>query len=264
MSRETAYGLLESLYRRYNRREFVHPDPLEFLYRYEDVRDREIAGLVASSLAYGRVAQILKAVGGVLSVMGPSPRAFVASAGSRVLTRKFIAFRYRFTTGDELIAMLSGVRNVLKEYGSLEGCFLSRLDAACGDVPRALDGFAAALCSEKNSLLPRAARGGACKRLNLYLRWMARRDAVDPGGWAAPAPAALIMPLDTHIHRICADMGLTSRRAADMRTAQDITAAFRAFSPNDPVKYDFALARLGIRNDADPADFVARFRAAYK
>lgn len=264
MANENAFQLLEALRQRYNWREFVHPDPIEFLYRYEDVRDREIAGLVAASLAYGRVSQILKAVSGVLYEMGPSPRAFVESAAAGRIKRAFGSFRYRFTTGEELAALFLGTRRVLKEHGSLEHCFSTKYSDAGGDVPEALDRFAGALCPEKNSLMPRAANGGACKRLNLYLRWMVRRDDVDPGGWAAPAPAALIMPLDTHIHRICTDMGLTRRRAADMRTARDITDAFSAFAPHDPTRYDFAIARLGIRKDTDPARFVSKFRAVYK
>jgi len=100
-------------------------------------------------------------------------------------------------------------------------------------------------------LLPRPARGSACKRLNLFLRWMVRRDEIDPGGWDAVSPARLIVPLDTHMHRICGSLGLTKRSQADLQAALEITEAFRAFAPDDPVRYDFAISHLGIRGEGD-------------
>ena len=98
----------------------------------------------------------------------------------------------------------------------------------------------------RQCLLPSPESGSACKRLNLFLRWMVRSDAVDPGGWSGVSPAMLIVPLDTHMHRIAAKLGLTKRRAADFRAAREVTGAFRTIAPEDPVKYDFALTRLGI------------------
>ena len=92
-------------------------------------------------------------------------------------------------------------------------------------------------------------KGSACKRLNLFLRWMVREDNVDPGGWNQVPASMLIIPLDTHMHRIGHSFQLTSRKQADMRTALEITKAFREMSPQDPVRYDFSLTRLGIRND---------------
>jgi uncharacterized protein (TIGR02757 family) len=98
----------------------------------------------------------------------------------------------------------------------------------------------------------------ACKRLNLYLRWMVRRDDVDPGGWEGVRPAQLVVPLDVHMHRIGRALGLTQRQQADCRTALEVTEAFRKISPEDPVKYDFALTRLGIRDDTNLDAFLAR------
>ncbi|MCK4410112.1 MAG: DUF2400 family protein, partial [Candidatus Eisenbacteria sp.] len=97
--------------------------------------------------------------------------------------------------------------------------------------------------------LPDPARGSACKRLHLFLRWMVRSDDVDPGGWDAVPASKLIVPLDTHMHRFSLLLGLTDRKQANGRTALEITRAFRSFSPDDPVKYDFSLTRLGIRDD---------------
>ena len=114
----------------------------------------------------------------------------------------------------------------------------------------ALSAFADALIAAADggcpSLVPHPAKGSACKRLHLYLRWMVRRDAVDPGGWNGVPTAKLIVPLDTHMHRIGLGLGLTARRQADMRTALEVTRGFARHAPHDPVRYDFALTRLPI------------------
>jgi len=254
---------LERIYRLYNRREFVHPDPLEFLYAYESATDREIVGLVASSLAYGRVEQILRSVSNALDRMGPHPAAFVKDLTSNVMTRAFRGFKHRFTTGEELAMMLTGARNMLKEYGSLGACFTAGLAPDDETVLPALDIFVDRLSGVFENgccyLLPAPERKSACKRLNLYLRWMIRRDDVDPGGWDAPA-SKLVVPLDTHMHRIGLALGFTQRKQADLRAALEITHAFREYSPADPVKYDFALTRLGIRRDEDLGAFLDSVR----
>lgn len=247
------------LYEKYNHREFVHPDPLEFLYDYPDLRDREIVGLVASSLAYGAVRQILKSVAAVLKRM-ESPYDFLLAARKDALVDTFKDFKHRFTTGEELATMLWGVRLVLDKYGSLNGCFVRGLRLEHDSITPALSGLVRELSSpfdgRPRSLLPSPDLGSACKRLNLFLRWMVRRDAVDPGGWDNVPCSKLIVPLDVHMHRISQQLGLTARRQANLRTACEITEAFREIEPEDPVRYDFVLTRLGIRDDLDPAEFL--------
>ncbi|MEA2082996.1 MAG: TIGR02757 family protein [Thermodesulfobacteriota bacterium] len=250
---------LDQLYNQYNRREFVHPDPLEFLYNYKDVRDREIAGLVASSLAYGRVAQILKSVSCVLEHMD-SPANFLQRASRKLLLKTFADFRHRFTTGKDVSMMLFSIKSVVEQYGSLHHCFTASLNKDDETILPALSAFVERLTAGsdvcRNSLLPLPAGGSACKRLNLFLRWMVRRDDVDPGGWDDVPASKLIIPLDTHMHRISLALGLTKRRQPDMRTASEITAAFKTIICHDPVKYDFALTRLGIRKETDMEAFL--------
>ena len=243
---------LDDLYARYHRREFIHADPLEFIYRYEQPADREIVGLIASSLAYGRVAQILASVSTVLERM-PSPSLFVKDSPHRSLRTTFSDFRHRFTTGEEVAGLLIGVKRVVAEHGSLKSCFLRSLGDHDETVLPALAGLASALTTEMNgrcnSLIPLPCRRSACKRLHLFLRWMVRRDEVDPGGWDEVRPARLIVPLDTHQYRLCTALGFTRRKSADLRTAMEITEAFRRIAPEDPVRYDFSLTRAGIRSD---------------
>jgi len=248
---------LEHLYGKYNKREFVHPDPLEFLYLYEDPLDREIVGLIASSLAYGRVFQILRSVSNVLEKMAPSPSRFIEESSMESLLRAFSGFKHRFTTGDEIAAMLFGIKNVITKHDSLHTCFKTGFINNGESILPALTEFVKELSRSFNhrssSLVPLPAKGSACKRLNLFLRWMVRRDDVDPGGWDDIPPSKLVIPLDTHMHRICLALGFTKRKQADMKTALEITDAFRKIAPYDPVRYDFALTRLGIRKDAAPA-----------
>ncbi|MBU0545458.1 MAG: TIGR02757 family protein [Proteobacteria bacterium] len=255
---------LDKLYIKYNKKIFVHPDPLEFLYNYRDLRDREIAGFIASSLAYGRVAQILKSVSGVLDKMGSSPYAFLKNSTLSSLGKKCGGFRHRFATDENLSSMLTGIKNVLEEYGSLYACFLRGVGEKDETVLKGLEFFTGKLisgsCGSPGHLIPLVTKGSACKRLNLYLRWMVRKDDVDPGGWDKIPPSMLVIPLDVHMHRISRLIGFTNRKQADMNTALEITSCFRKLAPEDPVKYDFALTRFGIRADMSIDDFLKRVR----
>jgi uncharacterized protein (TIGR02757 family) len=244
---------LDELYHFFNSRQWVHPDPLEFLYQYPALEDQEVAGLIASSLAYGRVTQILKSVSLILKELGPSPSAFLRSAPDGFFYETFRDFRHRFTSGEEVALLLAGVKRVINRCGSLGACFLSNYSSCDETTLPALTAFAEELTSpfegRSNSLLPRPRKGSACKKLNLFLRWMVRKDIVDPGGWDRVAPSKLIIPLDTHMHRLAIQLGFTVNRCATMKTALEITRTFREIDPDDPVRYDFALTRMGIRKD---------------
>ncbi len=248
-------GQLEQIYEKYNRHEFVHPDPIEFLYNYDDLRDREIVGLVAASLAYGKVGQILRSIRKILVGMGDSPYDFVMDSSVNALHDAFVGFKHRFTTGEEIGRMLIGVKSVLEQFGSLENCFMAGYRVEDENVIPALSAFTnrIAIAFEDNCsyLIPSPTKGSACKRMNLFLRWMVRKDDIDPGGWQRISPAKLIVPLDTHMHRIALALALTERKQANLCTAIEITEAFRKFAPEDPVKYDFALTRFGIRDDTE-------------
>jgi len=262
MSLQWYADMLEGLYYDLNRREYVHPDPLEFLYEYDAPADREVVALVASSLAYGRVAQILKSISIILEGLGARPAELLSGLPPGRLSRMFKDFRHRFDSGRSLAVMLTGAKRVIGQYGSLEACFAEGVGSDDETVLPAMrvfvDRISKAAGGEGGRLLPDPGAGSACKRLNLMLRWLVRRDEVDPGGWSCVGPEKLIVPLDTHMHKIALAMGMTKRKSADMRTALEVTAAFRRISPADPVRYDFALTRLGIRDDMELTDFLKR------
>ena len=245
---------LDRIYRHYHHREFVHPDPLEFLYEWESVAEREVVGLVAASLAYGRVAQILKSVSTVLKAIGPSPRRFVTRQTLTSMQQTLSGFRHRFADGNQMASLLFGAGRAIREYGSLENCFATGLAVGRTNLQAALGRWFGQLTRGRHSpghLLANPGKASACKRLHLYLRWMVRSDQVDPGGWRCLSPADLIIPLDTHMHTVGRRLGFTNRHQADLRTAFEITDGFRAVCRADPVRYDFSLTRLGIRSELD-------------
>lgn len=251
--KEITIQILEKVYTLYNKREYVHPDPLEFLFAYENIRDREIAAIIASSLAYGRVAQILKSVYAVLSPMNGRPADFLLSHTKREIGKIYSGFKHRFTTDIELSDFLCGIKSVIAEYGSLESCMFEEAKAEQETLAYALTAFTKKLNalskSNRSSLLPDPSRKSACKRLYLFLRWLIRKDDVDPGGWNPVYASKLIVPLDTHMFHFGSFYGFTSRKSPDIETAKEITFGFKRLCPHDPVKFDFALTRFGIRND---------------
>lgn len=242
---------LGRLYSVYSDPRWISPDPLELVLPFRAVADREIAALAASALAYGRVAQILKSLHAVFGVMGGAPADYIRNGSEEQFRRDFHGFKHRFHTGEDLALLFAGIRDALERWGSLEACFAAGFDAACHKtVLPAAERFCGVLCHRfpggESTLLPSPSRGSVCKRLNLMLRWLVRHDAVDPGGWTRIPASHLVIPLDTHMHRIARDLGLTSRKAADLRTALEVTRAFRTMFPEDPVKLDFVLTRFGI------------------
>ncbi len=254
---------LDTLYRTWNRKEYIHPDPLEFLHRYEQMEDREIAGMIAASLAYGRVKQILRSVSVILRVMGPSPAEYVRTVTSRSLKSDLSGFRHRFAGETHMLSFITGLKRIVAEHGTLYACFLSGLREEDSTVLEALSHFAGCMnggIGNAGHLVPSPAKGSACKRLNLYLRWMVREDAVDPGGWNSVPPEKLIIPLDVHMHRVGLGLGFTLRKQADMKTAIEVTAGFRNIAPEDPVRYDFALTRLGIRSGENLETYLENCR----
>jgi len=241
---------LEDIYAQFNKRCYVDPDPLMFLYEYPQAEDREIVALIASALAYGRVAQILKSVRKILDVLGPHPRRFLLATPKFEVDEALEGFKHRFSSGAEMSLLLAGARRAIETYGSMENCFISNFTSKHDSILPALEKFSQFLCSEfpngESYLLPSPEKGSACKRVNLMLRWLVRSDDVDPGGWAQLPASKLLVPLDTHMFRIARSLGLTKRNSPDLKSAAEITRGFARISPEDPVKYDFSLTRSGI------------------
>ena len=233
----------------------IEPDPLQLVLRYDDPRDQEVAGLIAAAFAYGRAETIVANIGAVLAKMRPGPYAYLRSFDAREAMRRFAGFAHRFHKTNDLVAFLGCIARVLRTHGSLGALFEQCYDPEARDIAPSLARFVAAILppaagrqppTPLRYLLSSPDDGSACKRMNLYLRWMVRRTAPDLGLWTFVDPAMLVMPLDTHVHRIALFLGLSERKAGDWKTARALTDALARFDPSDPVRYDFALCRLGI------------------
>ncbi len=251
---------------------YLSSDPLLFVHRYSEPEDQEVVGLIASSLAYGKVAGIKRSVERVLAIM-EHPFRFVTRFDPATHTRLFDGFVHRFNRGVDIACLIYFMRQMIETSGSIGEYFLKGYDKGYekghnrtgteGPVKGALDTFTASVLSldseavygekrlgEKAGVryfFPAPSKGSACKRLNLYLRWMVRRrDGIDLGLWTRVDPADLVIPIDTHLGRISQNLGLTTRRSADWKCAEEVTARLARLDPADPLKYDFALCRLGI------------------
>jgi len=229
-------------------------DPVDFVHRYEEPADQEIVGLISASLAFGNAVSARRSIDKVLAVLGPEPAQIVAGTGEVELRRRLRGFAHRIYRGEHLASMLTRAGALLREQGSLGNAFAGFHRESDGDFRESLARLADALRGDTRSrslrhLISDPRAGSACKRLVLYARWMIRSaDGVDLGLWPI-SPSALLIPVDTHIHRISRNLGLTHRRTASWATAEEITAALRKFDPEDPVKYDFALCHLGVSRD---------------
>jgi uncharacterized protein (TIGR02757 family) len=238
--------VLERLYRKYNHKRFIPPDPLQFVYRYDKKADMEIAGFLAAMFAYGAVEQIEKFLDILLGKMGKSPARFIRNFSAKD-KQLFKSMKYRFNTGEDIIRLLEILKKVLVRYGSIEKLFLKGYSKNDENIIPAAEKFVRALDGKGiKFLLSEPAKGGTCKRLFLFLRWMVRKDEVDAGLWKGVDKAKLIVPVDVHIGRLSRILGLHNKKTMNLKTAAEITAGLAKICPKDPLKYDFSLCRIGI------------------
>lgn len=249
--------ILEGLYQKYNHYDLIKPDPLQFVYKYHSPSDREIVGFLSAALAYGRVEQIEKSLSNLFARMGNSPYTFVQGF-DKDKRERLNGFKHRFTTGQDISDLLAILKQVLKRHGSIQKFFVEGYNPNDKNIIPALTKFCDSLWAmyskEHNGqissglkfLLAGPAGGSACKRLNLFLRWMVRKDDVDLGLWKSVDKAKLIVPVDVHIGRLCRILGFYNHKTISLASAIKITESFATVEPADPVKFDFALSRIGI------------------
>ncbi|PWU24665.1 MAG: TIGR02757 family protein [Candidatus Rokuibacteriota bacterium] len=246
---------LERLYREADWMSRADQDAIRYPLRFPDPADREVVGLLASCMAYGRVDLFGPWVEWALERLGRSPARFVAGFDLDEHRQTFAGFHYRFNRAHDLIALCVAAQRIVATHGSLRAFFVSGYSRSHPDVGIALEHFVDGFLTQDLSAVfprnrlsygyrhwfPRPSTGGACKRLHLYLRWMVRREPPDFGLWTEIPPSALLMPIDTHVENMARSIGLTRRRTRNWKMAEEITARLRALDPLDPVKYDFPL-----------------------
>ena len=251
---------LDGLYDSFNMPDSA-TDPIQVVRRFSRNDDREVVAFCAAGLAFGRVSSVLQSIERLVVLMGASPAAFVRRFEPGRDGAALRSFVHRWIRGADIIALLWVLHQMLERSGSLESFFLEG-DPEGEDVREALDSFSSrAMALDLRAaygrvparpgvgyFFPRPSAGSGCKRLNLFMRWMVRHDALDLGVWTRVSPSRLIVPLDTHIIRVGRCLKLTRYTSPGMPMALDITRALRALDPADPVKYDFSVCHLGMMN----------------
>jgi uncharacterized protein (TIGR02757 family) len=257
----TLRSRLEQLYEAYNR-EDAAADPIQIVKRYPKPADLEVVGFCAAALAFGRVASVLNTIETLTRILGPEPATFVRRFDPSAAHPALRSMVHRWTRGVDIAALLWVLRQMLDASGSIEAFFLAGYREDAADIAEALDSFSdRALALDSRAVygrvpkrpgvcyfFPRPSAGSGCKRLNLFLRWMVRRDEVDLGVWRSIPPSKLIVPLDTHVIRLGRCLRLTGYVSPGWRMASEITASLRAVDPVDPVRFDFSLCHVGMMN----------------
>jgi uncharacterized protein (TIGR02757 family) len=242
---------LEEKYLQYNNPGFIPCDPVSIPHRFSDKRDREISGFLTAAIAWGRRDLILRSSHIMIELMDNSPFEFVTSASDYEIMR-LGRFVHRTFNGDDFICFIRGLRNIYSSFASMEDAIVEGITEG-GSVKDGLSHLRTNFFSiphEKRAEKHFAdVNGGAAgKRLNMFLRWMARKDdrGVDFGIWKKIDPAALFIPLDLHSGNTARRLGLLQRKQNDWKAVEELTAVLREFDPLDPVKYDFALFGIGV------------------
>jgi len=250
---------LDALYHSFNHPESAF-DPIQIVRRYDRLDDREVVAFIAAGLAFGRVQSVVNSVEAVCAVLGPRPARFIRHFDPVTHGAPLQALVHRWIRGRDIVALLWILKTMIDEAGSIEAYYAKGWRAESADVAESLESFSDR--ARTIDLRPaygrvpktpgvyfffsRPSTGGACKRLNLFLRWMVRTDGVDPGGWTTPHAGQLVIPLDTHTIRTGQCLRLTKRASPGWKMAAEITAALRTLDPADPVRYDFSLCHLGM------------------
>lgn len=258
---------LDSLVEKYKNPSFITNDPIRFPHRYKDPKDIEIMAFIAAMMAQGKRTKIVENLEKLEKLMDKDPYNFIYNFDYETQSPRFATFQhfaYRNILGTEIVCIIYLLKQVLHKYGSLKALFLEGLDTKKHkNVKQALIHFTNVIFSMEpppnpdmnpipntvKALLPNPEKGSACKRLNMFLRWIVRKDDVDLGLWTEVPASMLLIPLDFHVSKISRDLGLTSRKQDDWKTAEEITNRLREFDPEDPSKYDFAIFGTGIAGE---------------
>jgi len=247
------YQLLEGKAAQFNQASFIENDPISIPHRFTKLQDIEIAGFFAAVLAWGQRKTIIAKCKQLIHLMDNAPHDFICNHTEED-RKAFLTFKHRTFNATDTLYFLSFLQQYYQHNHSLENAFAQHMQSTDLHVGKGLQGFHELFFSlphapqrtKKHVATP--VRKSACKRLNMYLRWMVRSDTngVDFGLWTSIKPAQLLCPLDVHVDRVARRYGLITRKQRDWKTVLELTKNLQSFDPKDPVKYDYALFGMGI------------------
>ncbi len=252
---------LDNLVKKYETKDFIQSDPIQFPHLFEKEADIEISAFVSALLSYGRRDKLIENINKLHSVMEFKPQDFVLNFDYKKDAKLFNGLKYRFNCGNDYALLFLMLKETLLEYGCLKNLFVQEYNKADKQIHPAIIRVTGEMrkylpknefcLNGINYLITAPEKGGACKRLNMFLRWMARKAPVDLGLWNEISTSELIIPLDTHVAKSSRKLKLTRRKSDDCKTAFEITNALKKFDSLDPVKYDFALFGMGVEKISD-------------
>ena len=251
MNKEELRDLLEHLHDKYNRPEFIEPDPISIPHSFSDRHDREVAGFMAATIAWGNRKAIVKSAARMMQYMDYSPADFVRNASASELAH-LQSYVHRTFNGQDFTDFVLAIRGITERWGGI-GEFFEQNYVATQSIPQVLSLFRKEFFSIEHNPhcekhLSSIDKGAACKRLNMYLRWFVRHDdrGVDFGLWKKIPMSALYLPLDVHTGNMGRALGLLTRKQSDWKATDEITRSLREFCNDDPVRYDYSLFGAGI------------------
>lgn len=244
---------LDALAQRYENEEFIKDDPIQFIHRVngKDKEDIELMGFIASLFAYGNRKMFISKLDDLFMRIGEDITGYVKNGDFKNLR----GLEYRFSKDFDIIPVFEILNKLYTESNGLEELFEYNFKEDRGEeYDHFLNGVVEYFYARapKNAghgfyhMLPNPKNGGAMKRMNMFLRWMVRKSSVDAGIWSFMKPKDLYIPLDVHVARLSRSMGLLSRKSNDYKAVRELMKALKKFSPDDPVKYDFALFAFGV------------------
>ena len=250
---EDLYQLLEAAVDQYNHPDFIESDPISIPHQFSLKQDREIMGFWTAMLAWGQRKTIINNANKLVELMDGAPYDFVLHHQEED-RRVFLDFKHRTFQATDTLYFLEFFQQYYRQHDSLEDAFASQLSPTALNAESALAGFQSLFFAlpdapeRTRKHIPSPLRGSTCKRLNMFLRWMVRKDnkGVDFGIWDRIAPSQLLIPLDVHVDRIARSLGLLERKQTDWQAVLELSEVLRSFDPADPVKYDFALFGMGV------------------
>ena len=254
MTREQVYDILEFHHQKYNQPDFIENDPISVPHRFKKRQDIEIAGLFAATLAWGQRKTIINKSIELMKLFDDAPYDFILNHSENDL-KHLANFKHRTFNTTDLLYFIYFLNKHYTNHLSLEDLFIPGSESE--NVQKGIEYFHLSFVSDEyfphrtGKHVASPAKKSACKRINMYLRWMVRQDesGVDFGIWKRINTNQLVCPCDVHVERVARKLGLIQRKQADWQMAEELTENLKAFDPRDPVKYDFALFGMGLNNE---------------
>lgn len=256
MNKKELKQKLDFYYKTFDR-STLSPDPLEFPHRFKDYYDIEISAFISSLFAYGNIKQIISILEKIHSLMTNQPYEFIRNYNRKKGEEFFKNVTHRFYSTNDIVVLFEILRNIYDKNGSLKNLFMNCYRNNCENLKETISCFSNEMINMMHArteithgikfMFPFPKKGSTCKRMNLFLRWMVRKDELDFGLWSEIPAHKLIIPVDTHVASISKKLKLTKQKNVTWKMAVEITENLKKFDPDDPVKYDFAICHIGMR-----------------